>query len=117
MKIQPDKQEEILQKLLPAMDTMEIINGRWSVTILTNLYVFGAMRFNEIKKRIPRITSKVLSKNLKSLESHQIISRTVKNTSPITVEYELTEYGKTLDTIFHELSDWGTKHRKKIMGK
>ena len=112
-----DKKEEILQNLLPAMDTMEVISGRWRVIILTNLYVHGKMRFNELKKHIPRITSRILSKDLKFLENHQVISRTVKDTSPMTVEYELTDYGRTMENIFHELSGWGSKHRKRIIGK
>lgn len=99
------------------MDTMELLSGRWKIIIMTTLYLGGKMRFNEIRNSIPRITGRVLSKDLKFLESHKIVSRTVKDTSPITVEYELTEYGKTLDSVFRALTEWGINHRKKIIGK
>ncbi|NAS12885.1 winged helix-turn-helix transcriptional regulator [Poritiphilus flavus] len=111
-----DEKSEISKKLLPIMDTMELLSGRWKIIIMTTLYLGGRMRFNEIKRSIPRITGRVLSKDLKFLEQHDIVSRTVKDTSPITVEYELTEYGRTLDPVFKELTHWGIKHRKKIIG-
>ncbi|MEO0337887.1 MAG: helix-turn-helix domain-containing protein [Bacteroidota bacterium] len=112
-----DRKGEIAKKLLPVMDTMDLLSGRWKIIIMTTLYIGGTMRFNEVKNSIPRITGRVLSKDLKFLERHQIVSRTVKPTAPITVEYELTEYGKTLDPVFKALTDWGINHRKKIMGK
>ena len=99
------------------MDTMELLSGRWKIIIMTTLYLGGRMWFNEIKRSIPRITGRVLSKDLKFLEEHDIVSRTVKDTSPITVEYELTKYGLTLDAVFKELTEWGIKHRVKIIGR
>lgn len=108
---------EITKKLRPVLDTMELLSGRWKIIIMTSLFIGGKMRFNEIKRNIPRITGRVLSKDLKYLEENKIVSRTVKDTAPITVEYELTTYGKTLDPVFRALTDWGIKHRRKIMGK
>lgn len=112
-----DYQSDITKKLLPVMDTMDLLSGRWRIIIMTALYVGGNMRFNELKKNIPGITSRSLSMDLKYLEENGIVSRTVKDTFPITVEYELTKYGKTLDTVFQALTEWGIKHRKKIIGK
>ncbi|MDW3192963.1 MAG: helix-turn-helix domain-containing protein [Cytophagales bacterium] len=114
---QVNYQSEITQKLLPVMDTMELLSGRWKIIIMTALYVGGTMRFNEIKRNIPRITGRALSMDLKFLEEHDIISRAIKDTAPITVEYQLTEYGRSLDPVFQALTAWGMKHRKKIMGK
>ena len=110
-------QSEISQKLLPVMDTMELLSGRWKVIIMTALYVGGTMRFNELKNNIPRITGRALSIDLKFLEENEIVSRTLKDTAPITVEYELTDYGRSLDPVFQALTKWGTDHRKRIMGK
>jgi DNA-binding HxlR family transcriptional regulator len=112
-----DKKEEVAQKLLPVMDTMELLTGKWKIIILTTLYLGGRMRFNDIKNSIPKITGRVLANDLRNLEENQIVLRTVKDTSPITVEYELTAYGNTLDTVFEALTDWGIQHRKKIIGK
>jgi DNA-binding HxlR family transcriptional regulator len=112
-----DKKVEVAQKLLPVMDTMELLTGKWKIIILTTLYIGGKMRFNDIKKSIPKITGRVLANDLRTLEENQIVLRTVKDTSPITVEYELTAYGNTLDGVFEALTSWGVKHRRKIIGK
>lgn len=111
-----ERKDEIFRKLLPVLDTMELLSGRWKIIIMTTLFIGGKMRFNEIKKSIPRITGRALSLDLKFLESHQIVSRKVMDTYPITVEYELTPYGYTLDSVFQALTDWGIEHRKKIIG-
>jgi DNA-binding HxlR family transcriptional regulator len=58
----------------------------------------------------------MLSKELKELEMNKLIKRKVLDTQPVTVLYNLTEYGRTLQTIINELADWGKKHRKEIMG-
>jgi DNA-binding HxlR family transcriptional regulator len=112
-----DKRDKVAQKLLPVMDTMELLTGKWKIIILTTLYIGGKMRFNDIKNSIPKITGRVLANDLRTLEENQIVIRTVKDTSPITVEYELTAYGKTLDIVFNALTNWGIRHRKKMMGK
>ena len=53
----------------------------------------------------------------KELEINQLVKRTVLEIQPITVQYELTEHGNTLQTIISNLTDWGIVHRKKIVGK
>lgn len=107
---------DIKRKLLPVLDTMELLSGRWRIVIMTALYIGGKMRFNELRKYIPRITGRSLLLDLKYLEQRGIVSRTIKDTAPITVEYELTEYGLTLDSVFQALSEWGTQHRKTMIG-
>jgi len=59
----------------------------------------------------------MLSKELKELEINQLVKRTVLDTQSITVQYELTEHGNTLQPIIANLTDWGIVHRKKIVGK
>ena len=53
----------------------------------------------------------------KDLEINQLVTRTVLSTQPITVEYQLTDYGRTLKKIIEHLAEWGVEHRKKIIGK
>lgn len=115
--IQPDLESELKKKLPPVLDTMELLSGRWRIVIMTALYIGGRMRFNELRKYIPKLTGRSLSMDLKYLEQHGIVSRTVKDTSPITVEYELTEYGLSLNPVFQALTEWGIRHRKKMIGK
>jgi DNA-binding HxlR family transcriptional regulator len=57
----------------------------------------------------------MLSKELRELEINELVLRTVKNTIPVTVEYELTDYGCTLEKVIDALRDWGINHRKRIL--
>lgn len=59
----------------------------------------------------------MLSKELKELEINKLINRIVQDTQPVSVEYVLTEHGKTLQTIINNLTEWGIKHRQKIIEK
>ncbi len=59
----------------------------------------------------------MLSKELKELETNKLIKRTVLDSQPVTVLYELTKHGKTLQTIIKELTAWEFQHRKEIIGK
>lgn len=102
--------------LLPIRDALEVINGKWKLQIIVSLSS-GNKRFREIERSIPNLSSKVLAKELKDLEMHQLIKRTVYDSSPVTVEYSLLPYSKTLQKVIIALKDWGTLHRKKIMGK
>ena len=71
----------------------------------------------EIERSIPKITSKVLAKELKDLEENELIKRTVYDNTPVLIEYVITPYAKTLQPVIQALSDWGKNHRKKIIGK
>ena len=75
------------------------------------------MRFSDLQKEIEGISAKMLSSELKDLEINQLVTRTVLSTQPITVEYQLTDYGQTLKKIIEHLAEWGIEHRKKIIGK
>lgn len=100
---------------IPLMDTLELIHGKWKLIIIMALLYKGKMRFNELKHSINGISSRVLSKELKVMQDHQLITRTVKNTVPMTVEYELTAHGKTLESVALALVGWGKKHRHEII--
>lgn len=96
--------------------TLEIIKGKWKIPIITALSLSGKARFSDLLKNIEGIGSKMLSKELKSLESNELINRIVLDTSPVTVVYELTRYGQTLDAILLEMSKWGTLHNQQVKG-
>ena len=69
-----------------------------------------------MERQIPKITARMLSKELKELEINQLVKRTVYDTIPVTVEYELTPYGNSLQDVLMALRDWGVKHRNRIIG-
>jgi DNA-binding HxlR family transcriptional regulator len=108
--------EEYVQMLLPLKDALDILSGKWKLQIIFSLK-FGRKRFKEIQRAIPGITPKMLSKELKELEINELAQRFVYDTKPITVEYELTDYGQSLKPVVTELYKWGAAHRKRIIGK
>lgn len=103
------------QRLLGMRDAMDILSGKWKIQIIAVLLFKGKMRFMDLLRMVDGIGAKMLSKELQDLETNQLITRTVCNTKPITVEYEITRYGRTLEKIVTEIVGWGIDHRKKIM--
>ena len=97
-------------------DTLDFFSGKWKLPILGCLFE-GKKRFKEIERTVAGISPRMLSKELRDLEMNHMITRTVYNTIPATVEYETTEYGKSLEKVLLAMYEWGTAHRKKIMGK
>jgi DNA-binding HxlR family transcriptional regulator len=101
--------------IMAVHDAMDILNGRWKISIIASL-CFNTLRFTDLLREVEGISGKMLSRELKNLEENQLVTRTVLNTQPITVEYKLTEYGHTLKEVIDSLANWGHKHRKKITG-
>lgn len=97
-------------------DVMDVLGGKWKISIVTCLY-FYPRRFSELLKLVEGISGKVLSRELKDLEMNKLISRTVKDTQPVTVEYAITHYGNTFKDLIQIMAEWGVKHRKEIIGK
>ncbi|WP_342084293.1 winged helix-turn-helix transcriptional regulator [Dyadobacter sp. OTU695] len=98
-------------------DAMDILSGKWKVSILSSMCYYSKRRFSEILNDLEGISNKQLSKELKELEMNKLVKRTVLSTQPVTVQYNLTEYGWTLQDLIHDLAAWGTKHRRVIMGE
>ena len=105
-----------LKMIVPVRDALDILSGKWKLPIIISLS-FGNKRFKQIANEIPNITDRMLSKELRDLEQNQLVKRTVYDTFPVTVEYSMTEYGKSLDKVIDALCAWGTEHRKRIAGK
>lgn len=97
-------------------DAMEILNGKWKVPVLLSLS-FGKRKFMDLRRELGDISAKMLSSTLKDLEDHELISRTMLNTRPVTVEYEMTEYGMTLKKVLMEITKWGINHRRHVFGR
>ena len=110
-------QQEQKKRMRAVQDSMDVLNGKWKISIISSICCYGKRRFSDILNDIEGISNRMLSKELKELEINQLVKRTVLDTQPITVQYELTEHGNTLHTIINNLSAWGIAHRKKIVGK
>jgi DNA-binding HxlR family transcriptional regulator len=99
---------------LAIRDTMELLSGKWKIRIIGALS-FGPMRFMALKESIDGVAAKMLSKELQELELNGLVKRSVLNTKPIAVEYELTEYGRTVKPIIEVIAEWGKQHRSKLI--
>jgi len=87
----------------PVDRTLNLINKKWSIQIIRDMF-FGKKHFKEFKEDKPRLSNKVLSNCLKELEENGLIEKHVLDTTPITTEYHLTEYGKSMNKIIYELA-------------
>ncbi|OLN30812.1 winged helix-turn-helix transcriptional regulator [Desulfosporosinus metallidurans] len=87
--------------------TLSIIGGKWKMIIMFWLSKRKIMRYGELKKSIKGITHKMLSSQLKELESEGIIIRKEYHQIPPKVEYSLSEKGETLMPILEAMCNWG----------
>lgn len=101
---------DIDPKLCQVDSALDIIVGKWKPIILLHLMKDGTMRFSELKRSIPEITQKMLTKHLRELENEDIVKRVVYPQVPPKVEYSITEYGRSLEEILVAMHEWGTKH-------
>ena len=92
--------------------TLKAIGGKWKPLVLWHLNKQDVMRFGELKKNMSGITQKMLTKELRELESDRIIKRKVYPQVPPKVEYSITEYGKSLRPVIKEMYKWGKEHSK-----
>ncbi len=97
-------------------DALEALEGRWKLLILFSLSS-GPKRFRQLSKEVEGISDKILSKELKSLETNKLIHREVQNAFPTSVEYSISAHGRSLEKLIAELHYWGLAHRQAIIGK
>jgi DNA-binding HxlR family transcriptional regulator len=102
-----------LDTVKPVRDALDVINGKWKLPIIISVSV-GNERFTDILESIPGITPKVLAKELKELEQHQLIKRVVIDDYPVKILYKSEPYADTLTPVIYALKDWGLNHRKRI---
>ncbi len=87
--------------------TMSIIGGKWKTVILYHL-IEKALRYSELRKKIPKVTERTLSLQLKALESDGLIKRKVYTSKPpLKVEYSLTDFGKSAIPLIQTIANWG----------
>ncbi|MBL8505091.1 MAG: winged helix-turn-helix transcriptional regulator [Methylobacillus glycogenes] len=88
---------------------MELIGGKWKGLLLYHL-LEGTQRFNALKRMLPNITQRMLTNQLRELESAGLVHRQVYAEVPPRVEYSLTEHGRSLAPILNALKTWGEQH-------
>ena len=100
----------------PVEATLELIGGKWKGIILYHL-LDGKLRFSELKRQIPCVTQRMLTKQLRELEADGLVDRTIHPEVPPRVEYELTKEGMTLKPILNSLKKWGSSRAMKLLEK
>ena len=97
----------------PVEAALEAISGKWKGLILFHLQN-DTRRFNELRKLIPDITQRMLTKQLRELEADKIIKRKIYPEIPPKVEYSMTDFGLTLKPVLKSLHEWGIKYIEKL---
>ncbi|MGD1839801.1 MAG: winged helix-turn-helix transcriptional regulator [Thermonemataceae bacterium] len=98
----------------PVTETVKVIGGKWKASILWDLFQYEKLRFGELSKLIPGVTSKMLTQQLRELEVDGVIKRSIYAVMPPKVEYSLTERGESLYPILYEMSRWGLENSSKF---
>jgi DNA-binding HxlR family transcriptional regulator len=93
--------------------TLDLIDGKWKGVILYHLQE-GRLRFGELRKRLPNVTQRMLTKQLRALEEDDLIIRKVYAEVPPRVDYELSETGQRLRPVIDALKQWGDENRARI---
>jgi DNA-binding HxlR family transcriptional regulator len=101
----------------PVEATLDVIGGKWKVVILYHLTHDGTHRFAVLRRKIPGVSERMLTQQLRELEDAGIVHREVYPEVPPKVEYSLTEYGKTLRPITEVMCEWGKRHIKRRKSK
>ena len=92
--------------------TMKYIGGKWKAVIL--IHLVEKKRYSELRKLLPMVTERTISLQLKELEEDGLITRKVFTSKPpLKVEYEMTEFGRTLIPLLKAMSDWGKETAEK----
>ena len=93
--------------------TLDLIDGKWKGVILFHLQA-GTQRFGELRRRMPGITQRMLTKQLRALEDDRLITRKVYAEVPPRVEYTLSEIGESLRPVIDILKAWGESHQERL---
>ncbi len=95
----------------PVEMTLTLIGNKWKVLILRDLLT-GKKRFGELKKSIGSVSQKVLTAQLRDMESHGLVNRKVFAEVPPRVEYSLTELGASLAPVIEAMHQWGQNYKE-----
>ncbi|MET0523507.1 MAG: helix-turn-helix domain-containing protein [Nocardioides sp.] len=99
----------------PSRQLLDRISDKWVALVLAALGSDGAMRYSELSRRLAGVSQKMLTQTLRSLERDGLLTRTVTPTVPVTVTYELTDLGLSLQQLMHGLKDWAESHMGQVL--
>lgn len=109
------EKSDLIIEICPIRNVVSRFGDKWSLLVLLVIDRSGVIRFNELGRMIPDISTRVLSTTLKTLEADGLIDRKVYAQVPPKVEYSLTETGKSLIPLLMQLTEWAQTNMKKVM--
>lgn len=102
-------------EICPVRNVVARFGNKWAILVLLDIDKAGTVRFNELGRLIPDISTRVLSGTLKTLEADGLISRKIYAQVPPKVEYSLTDTGKSLIPLIMQLTEWALSNMKSVM--
>jgi len=102
-------------EICPVRNVVARFGNKWAILVLLDIDKSGIVRFNELGRLIPDISTRVLSGTLKTLEADGLISRKIYAQVPPKVEYSLTDTGKSLIPLIMQLTEWALSNMKSVM--
>lgn len=99
--------------ICPVRHVMDQIGDKWSILVLTGLKA-QSMRFSQLKRAIPDVSQRMLTKTLRSLERDGLVDRTVTPSTPPRVDYALTDRGRSLVKVLEPVASWALQERLDI---
>jgi DNA-binding HxlR family transcriptional regulator len=94
----------------PMESAAAVLGRKWHPAVIYHLLDGETLRFSELKERMHTVSGKVLSESLSDLEDKKLVQRNVVDDRPVKVEYELTEYGESLQPVINEMVSWGEEY-------
>jgi len=91
----------------------EVLNGKWKISLLYHI-AHGSPRPSQLHKKLEGSTRRVIQMQLKQLETHELVTKTVCSERPLKVEYHLTELGESLLPVIAVLEHWGDEHKEQL---
>lgn len=109
------EEKNTIIEICPVRNVIARFGNKWALLVILILSENKVLRFSELKKMIPDVSSRMLSSTLRTLEADGLVSRKVYPEVPPKVEYSLTETGLSLIPFIVQLTEWAQKHMKSIM--
>lgn len=109
------EEKNTIIEICPVRNVIARFGNKWALLVILILSENKVLRFSELKKMIPDVSSRMLSSTLRTLEADGLVSRKVYPEVPPKVEYSLTEAGLSLVPFIVQLTEWAQKHMKSIV--
>lgn len=109
------EEKNTIIEICPVRNVIARFGNKWALLVILILSENKVLRFSELKKMIPEVSSRMLSSTLRTLEADGLVSRKVYPEVPPKVEYSLTETGLSLVPFIVQLTEWAQKHMKSIV--